>query len=52
LQLILGGLLLSGVGVIALYVAAIFEELKARPTYIVRKSTNQPPHDANKPPDP
>lgn len=52
LQLILGGLLLSGVGVIALYVAAIFEELKARPTYIVRKSTDQPPHDANKPPDP
>jgi dolichol-phosphate mannosyltransferase len=36
LQLILGGLLLSGVGVIALYLSAIFEELKGRPTYIVR----------------
>lgn len=39
LQLILGGLLLSGVGVIALYLSAIFEELKGRPTYIVRPAT-------------
>ena len=37
LQLILGGLLLTSVGVIAVYLSAIYEELKARPLFIVRK---------------
>jgi dolichol-phosphate mannosyltransferase len=37
LQLILGGLILSGIGVIALYLAAIYDELKARPTYVIRR---------------
>jgi glycosyltransferase involved in cell wall biosynthesis len=37
LQLILGGLLLASVGVIALYLAAIYEEVKARPSYLVRR---------------
>ncbi|MFT3923188.1 MAG: glycosyltransferase family 2 protein [Myxococcales bacterium] len=37
LQLILGGLLLTSVGVIAVYLSAIYEELKGRPLFIVRK---------------
>ncbi len=41
LQLILGGLLLSGIGVIALYLGAIYEELKARPAYIVRRDESR-----------
>jgi dolichol-phosphate mannosyltransferase len=42
LQLIIGGLLLSGVGVIALYLSAIYDELKARPTYVVRRQSDKP----------
>jgi glycosyltransferase involved in cell wall biosynthesis len=34
LQLILGGLLLVGMGTIALYISAIFRELKGRPAYV------------------
>lgn len=41
LQLILGGLLLSGVGVIALYLGAIYDEVKARPAYIVRRRSRR-----------
>ena len=36
LQLVLGGLLLASVGVLALYLAQLYAEVKARPTYIVR----------------
>ncbi|HEY6867080.1 MAG TPA: glycosyltransferase, partial [Candidatus Eisenbacteria bacterium] len=36
LQLILDGLLLTGIGVIALYLSAIYEESKRRPIYLVR----------------
>lgn len=37
LQLVLGGLLLTGMGVLALYLAAVYTEVKGRPTFIVRK---------------
>jgi dolichol-phosphate mannosyltransferase len=37
LQLVLGGLLLTGMGVLALYLAALYAEVKGRPTFIVRK---------------
>lgn len=47
LQLILGGLLLTGMGTIAMYIAAMFRELKGRPTYVaVRRDptpTTKPP---------
>lgn len=36
LQLILGGLLLTSLGVISLYLAEMFEELKRRPVYLYR----------------
>lgn len=38
LQLVLGSLLLTGVGIIALYVAQMFQELKGRPTFVVRNA--------------
>ena len=37
LQLALGGLLLASVGVVALYLAQLYAEVKARPTFIVRR---------------
>ncbi len=37
LQLILGGLLLTSVGIIAVYVAEIYDEVKRRPVFVVRK---------------
>ncbi|HTQ43719.1 MAG TPA: glycosyltransferase family 2 protein [Polyangiaceae bacterium] len=37
LQLILGGLLLTSIGVIALYIAEIYAEVKERPMYLVKK---------------
>jgi polyisoprenyl-phosphate glycosyltransferase len=37
LQLILGGLLLTSIGVIALYLSSVFEEVKQRPMFIVRR---------------
>ena len=37
-QLILDGLLLTSVGVIALYLAEMFDEIKGRPTFIVRRA--------------
>ncbi len=37
LQLVLGGLLLTSVGVLALYLAQLYAEVKARPTFIVRR---------------
>jgi polyisoprenyl-phosphate glycosyltransferase len=45
LQLMLGGVLLTGIGVIALYVAEIFEEIKQRPAFLERKS--KPPDSAS-----
>lgn len=38
LQLILGGLLLTSVGVIAIYVAVIYDEVKHRPMFLVRRT--------------
>jgi dolichol-phosphate mannosyltransferase len=38
LQLILGGLLLTSVGIIAVYVAEIYDEVKRRPVFVVRKA--------------
>ena len=42
LQLILGGLLLLSLGVVALYVAEIYKEVKARPIFVVRRPRNAP----------
>jgi dolichol-phosphate mannosyltransferase len=41
LQLILGGMLLTSVGVIAVYVAEIYEEAKRRPMFLVRREDGQ-----------
>jgi dolichol-phosphate mannosyltransferase len=38
LQLILGGLLLTSVGVLSLYVAEIYEEVKRRPVFVVKRA--------------
>ena len=38
-QILLGGMMLSSMGVIALYVAKIYQEQKSRPLYIIRKHT-------------
>ena len=37
LQLLLGGLTLTSLGVIALYVAEIYDEVKRRPVFVVRR---------------
>jgi dolichol-phosphate mannosyltransferase len=37
LQLMLGGLLLTSIGVVALYVAEIYNEVKHRPVFLVRR---------------
>ncbi len=37
LQLILGGLLLLSVGIVAVYVAEIYDEVKRRPVFVVKK---------------
>ena len=36
LQVIIGGLLLASVGIIAVYLAEMYDELKRRPIYLVR----------------
>ena len=46
LQLILGGLLLTSVGVIAAYVAEIYDEVKRRPMFVVRKPPPEAPRNA------
>jgi dolichol-phosphate mannosyltransferase len=38
LQLILGGLLLTSVGIIAIYVAEIYDEVKRRPVFVLKKT--------------
>jgi len=42
LQLILGGLLLTSVGIIAIYIAEIYDEVKRRPAFVVRKTRDEP----------
>jgi len=46
LQLILGGLLLTGMGTIALYIGAMFRELKGRPSYV---AVHRPPSSGAEP---
>jgi len=46
LQLILGGILLTSVGVIALYVAEIYAEVKHRPVFLVRRPRDEDPGEA------
>jgi len=47
-ELILGGLILTSLGVLAFYIALIYDEQKARPLFIVRRSrpsSSEPPAD-------
>jgi dolichol-phosphate mannosyltransferase len=39
LQLIVGGFLMISLGIIGTYVARIYDEVKARPRYVVREVT-------------
>jgi hypothetical protein len=41
LQLILGSLLLVGVGVTGLYISELFNEVKARPIFVLRSVPKQ-----------
>ena len=41
----LSGILLASIGMVGLYVGRIFDETKARPTYIVWTATDDPPRD-------
>jgi polyisoprenyl-phosphate glycosyltransferase len=43
LQVIIGGLLLASVGVIALYLAEMYDEVKQRPLYLVRNDRSRGP---------
>lgn len=51
-QLGLGGLILASVGIVALYLAQIYDELKGRPTYVIRKPrpVTDPPSRGRGPP--
>ena len=49
-ELILGGLILVSLGVIAFYVALIYEEQKARPLFVVRRDPGAAPPQAPWPP--
>jgi len=51
-ELILGGLILVSLGVIAFYVALIYEEQKARPLFVVRRDPGSAPPQAPWPPRP
>jgi dolichol-phosphate mannosyltransferase len=51
-ELILGGLILVSLGVIAFYVALIYEEQKARPLFVVRRDPGAAPPQAPWPPRP
>ena len=48
LQLMIGGLLLTGIGIVALYVGEIFQEIKQRPVYLERRL--QRPREIEDPP--
>ena len=39
LLLLLGGSILLGLGLIGQYIAAIYDEIKQRPRYIIRRDT-------------
>jgi dolichol-phosphate mannosyltransferase len=41
-QILLGGMVLASLGVIALYIAKIYQEQKARPIFVIRKPTSRP----------
>jgi dolichol-phosphate mannosyltransferase len=41
LQLIVGGFLMVSLGIIGTYVARIYDEVKARPRYVVREVTGR-----------
>ena len=47
-ELILGGLILTSLGVLAFYIALIYDEQKARPLFVLRRERPQPP--AGEPP--
>jgi dolichol-phosphate mannosyltransferase len=38
LQLMIGGLLMVSLGIIGTYIARIYEEVKARPRYVVQET--------------
>lgn len=42
LILFIGGGIMAGLGIIGLYIAKIYEEVKGRPRFIIRDSTNEP----------
>lgn len=41
LQLLLGGLILTSLGVIAIYLAELFDEVKQRPVFIIRRQATR-----------
>jgi len=50
-QLILGGLILTSLGVLAFYLALIYDEQKARPPFVVRRDrASGPDHRPDRPP--
>lgn len=48
LQLFIGGLTIVSLGLIGIYIARIFTEVKARPRYVVSKSVHLPPSSPEK----
>lgn len=44
LQLMIGGILMMSVGVIGIYIQKIYEEVKARPRYLIHKLVENPAH--------
>ncbi|MGI6299175.1 MAG: glycosyltransferase family 2 protein [Saccharofermentanales bacterium] len=42
LQLLIGGSIMLSLGLIGLYIARIFEEVKGRPSYIIAETTREP----------
>ncbi|NLC85303.1 MAG: glycosyltransferase family 2 protein [Ruminococcaceae bacterium] len=42
LQLLIGGSIMLSLGLIGLYIARIFEEVKGRPSYIISETTREP----------
>jgi dolichol-phosphate mannosyltransferase len=47
IQIFLGGMILTGLGVIAVYLSRIYEEQKGRPLFIVRGSRTEQHKDVN-----